>query len=526
MSSIFLKKMSFRVVTVLLALIMILPNYGMVRVSALYSESPSQKGRLSANSYTEFGEIPDVVLNDGVYRIRNAGTGAYLSTYKISAKSVGKMFLSTFTPSDDGQCFFIDVTEDGRCRITPQDDGGEYCFCWNLGTVRGCLLTKVRVSEASETSLFDISKLAGGLFTIAPSGGDNPLAVIAAGAQTTEYKHTYASIADYSAGNSMQMWIFEPVPTERITSAYKSTTVKLYSTGVFYVRKYPFNLTTDDIEWVSGNEEIIMVGKGGVWCALGEGKTTVTASVDGASVTFGVEVTPKNAFTWYSQNNIYTSDWDGTILENVYFSSGGVKRRFAVDSKSGTYCSNWIDSGCALCSVAMVLHNLGATLTNGYDLRSGQNGNLPADPYTVALANTGNTGITKENDVMSGNPTYMSWGQVTGRFNLDGEAIAFRRVYGPTRALLKSLLETHPQGVIVELSTPIKSHYVVFTECINPKETDPTRYRFKVYDAAGYFPENGDCIEFEQSTAYTYEGYRYTSMRAVLIFDTVSNINN
>lgn len=482
--------------------------------------------KLSSNSYIAAADVSDVELTSGVYRIRNAGTGTYISSYKYTTKSVGKAYLAPMSVKDEGQCIFVEIQKDGSCFLIPQNDSGEYAFCWNSGTAAGCLLTKVKKAEAGDTARFDISKLANGLFTLAPAGGDNDLAVLSSSTLTTEMKHVYAAIADYSTGNNEQMWILEPVPTQRLTTAYGTTTVKLYSTGIFYVRKYPYNLTADDIQWTSTDESVIMVGKGGIYCALGEGKATITAAVDQASVSFIVEVSPEDAYTWYSQNNIFTSDWDGTILQNVYFSSGGVRRRFAVDAKKGTYYSNWIDSGCALCSVAMVLHNLGATLTNGFDLRSGQNGNLPADPYTVALANTGNVGIASESEVLYGNPTYMSWARVTKRFNVDGEAVSFRRVFTPSRAMIKSLLEEHPQGVIVELARPGKSHYVVFSKCINPEETTSSKIRFKVFDAAGYYPENGDGVDFEKSTAYIYEGYRYTSIRSVLIFDVVSNVNN
>lgn len=464
-------------------------------------------------------------LTDGVYRIKNLDTGLYLETYKYSAKGKEKLCASELDVKNEGQCFYVRRAENGAWILSAQNENGEYSLSWQEGTDVGDYIVKTQKAADDKYTYFDISRLDGGAFTIAPTGGDNYTAVLATVNEQTYYSDKCVRIADLAHGDKAQMWTFESVPTEYLTTAYEKTTVKLYSTGKFYARKYPYNMVTSDIVWASSDEDIIMMGADGVWCALGEGKATVTASVGAAAVSFEVSVEDKDAFTWYSQSNMYTSDWSARELENLYFVDGGVKKRFAWDIKRSPRHSSWMDSGCALSSIAMVLNNMGAVKTTGYDLRTGQEGSLVADPYTAALANSGNYGVKSTSKVMYGNPIYMYWSSVAAKFNVDGEKVDYRRFYVSSRKKIKDLLATYPQGIIVLFKRSGRTHYVVFAECLNPEETVSSKLEFLIYDPAAYKPENGDGVAFQNTISYMYEGYRYSSIANVTVYDVESKLN-
>lgn len=476
-------------------------------------------------SASESESTGNALLRNGIYRIRNVSNGMYLSAYTGTSSFVGKAYLKNFDPSDNGQCFLI-TSENGEYRFSPMNENANYSLSWAGGTAAGSLIGSVPTAEDSLFMKFELSLLSDGNYTISHTRGDNAYGVLGVSELRTDSKDPYASFVNFLQSDMSQQWQFELVPTTRITAAYNITKVRLYTTGKFYARKYPFNMVTDDIVWTSSDDEVLMIGENGVWCALSEGEVRVTASVDNVSVSFTVKVSPDYAFTWFSQNNIFTSDWDGTILQKVFFSAGGIKRVFALDAKASPYYSNWIDSGCGLCSVAQVLHNLGATYANGYDLRSGQNGDIPADPYSVALANTGNRGALNENETINGNPTYMSWRSVLSKFYVNGEEVTSRKINYPSRETIKKLLDTHPQGLVAQLVSGSKNHYVVIGKCINPDAVFSAQFRFTLYDPAAYFPEKGDGVPFEESTSYTYEKYRYTSILSVMVVDVASNVNN
>ena len=503
------KTLTKRVLTAILAIALLLPIA--FAVSAQGQE----------DSPDPIAEIVSSELTDGVYRIRNLASGLYLETYKYNSKGKEKLCGSKLDEKNEGQCVYVRKTENGSYILAPQNESGQYSLSWKTGTAVGNYIVKTQKQEDINYTYFDISLLDNGAFTIAPAGGDNYTAVLALTDKKTYYSDNCVHIADLSQGDEAQMWVFERVPTEYLTAAYEKTKVKLYSTGKFYARKYPYNMVTSDIVWTSSDETVIMLGADGVWCALGEGVATVTASVGKASVSFEVTVVDKDAFTWYSQTNMYTSDWGARELEKVYFS----KRRFAWDMKKSPGYSSWMDSGCALSSVAMVLNNMGAVKTTGYDLRTGQRDLLLADPYTVALANSGNYGVESTSKSMSGNPIYMHWSAVASKFTVDGEKIDYRKSYTSSRKKIKDLLDKHPQGVVVLFKRSGRTHYVVFGECINPEQTVSTKLEFRIFDAAAYDREKGDGVLFKDSVSYIHEGYRYSSIANITIYDVASKFN-
>lgn len=462
----------------------------------------------------------DVELTEMVCRIKNAESGLYLDSYKYTLKTKGKSYVENYSESSLGQIFHLSPCEDGTYMIIPQNNDAEYAYVYAEDSSKDKLIKKVKVTSAGDLSKFDIVKYQDGRFVIAPANTSSIKSVLVQSDTISEYKDPYIEVNDFDPKNGKHFWIIEPIETESISVIYTQTKVRLYTTGTFYARKYPYNVFTDDIVWTSDNENVMLVGKDGTWCALAEGKAVITATLGELSESFTVNVVNKDAFTWYSQNNIYTSDWDATSLKYLYFRdpSTGYKKKFAIDSKEAGGNNCWIDEGCGNCSVAMVLNNMGAVKTAGYDFRSGQTGNLIADPYTVGLANSGAYGTENTTTTLSGNPIYMRWSYVAEQFNVDGKKVILNKVYSPSAAKIKTILAEHPEGVIVQVSTSTKNHYIVFTECLNPEERTSSKIKFLVCDSAAYSPENGDNIPFEKSTSYVYENYRYSHIKSVMFF--------
>lgn len=463
----------------------------------------------------------EVEIKEMICRIKNAGSGLYLDSYKYTLKTSGKAYVEKYSETSEGQVFHLSPCVDGTYMIIPQNDSAEYTYSYNEDPSKENKIKKTKLSSAGDLSKFDIIEYGNGRFAIAPSNSAGSKSVLVQSDSISEYNDPYVEIADFESDNPKHLWIVEPIKTEKLSVIYTKTKVRLYSSGIFYARKIPYNSFTHDIEWTSDNEDVILIGSDGSWCALSEGKAEITASVDGTSASFAVEVVDRDGFTWYSQNNVYTSDWDATQLLPLYFRdpSSGIRRKFAVDAKEPGGNSCWMDQGCGNASVAMVLNNMGAVKTTGYDFRSGQEGNLIADPYTVALANGGAFGADTSNTTLRGNPIYMRWAYVAEQFNVDGRTVKLSKVYSPSATRIKNILADHPEGVIVQLSTSTKNHYIVFTKCINPEEKTNSKLKFMVCDSAAYLPENGDNVLFEESTSYIYEGYRYRNIASVMYFE-------
>ena len=451
-------------------------------------------------------------LESGVYRIKNQDTGLYVDAYDVAYDKKGSAYLSKES-GESGQDFYVQRQPDGTYFLYPQSEDGKYA----LSSSSGDVVTKN--SEAGKTEKFDIYP-SGKTYTICPAYSGEKALALDVSDKTSRYDDTYVSMNKYHANDKGQKWIFETVLSTGLTMAYEKTTVKLYSTGNFYATVAPYNYGEHEIKWASADSSILLVSESGRYCALSEGSTLVTATCGEMIASCTVIVSNVSAFTWYSQHNIYTSDWDGSELGNIYFSSGGVRRKFAIDKYNTG--SDWINDGCYLCSVAMVLKNMGATMTSGYDFRSGQRNNLMPDPYTVALANSGNYGPTTSKAVLYGNPILVSLSNILKRFTVRGKAITSTTTGRVTAKAIKEALDMHPEGVIVYFSQPSRgrTHYIVFTRCINPEEKNPSKYRFEVSDSASYDPERGDHVPFEQCISYTAQGYRLSQARSIIAFNS------
>ena len=170
--------------------------------------------------------------------------------------------------------------------------------------------------------------------------------------------------------------------------------------------------------------------------------------------------------------------------------------------------------------MATVLKNLGARYEKGYDFRFDADGNLEADPYTVALANTNSKGLQGPSGTLYYNPVMMSLHNITSNFKLYGQPLTYKTTYGVTKAKLKEALDAHPEGVIVYMQNRHNgSHYIVVTECINPDAAKANDYKFKIYDPSGLTGPDGNNVAFEKSISYVTMRYRYSNMVSMTVIN-------
>ncbi len=311
-----------------------------------------------------------------------------------------------------------------------------------------------------------------------------------------------------SDGGEFSGWKIEEYKPDSLSLSMYSLTTKPYTsyTDLRAVMS-PSNLA-DYIEWSSSDRSVAIVDDGGKFCALTEGNTVITASFGTYSVSCEVTVSSENSYAWFSQNNVSTGGWNGEPLYNVYFRSGGVKKRFATNNS--TKSSDWLSEGCAICSIAQVLNNMGARYTNGYDFRSGIDGNVMADPYTVALANTNNRGAEGPSATLSGDPVFTSHNGIASRFNVDGKQVRVQIKYSVSKKAIKEALDKSPWGVVVCFeNSSYGKHYITFNKCLNPDAKNPNDYIFTVSDPASVNGYNADDVIFEESYSYKRLYYRF-----------------
>lgn len=186
-----------------------------------------------------------------------------------------------------------------------------------------------------------------------------------------------------------------------------------------------------------------------------------------------------NNKTWYSQTK---ANGDGSEYNNYNLSSD--------------FTSRMASDGCALTSIAMVLHNMNAQTKNKiYDSRTGYTGYMYADPYIVYMARMGYTTT----------PT-----SYTGSIKLSYDSNGVETKIGPyfnktiTRKFTTnfndavSLLDTNPQGVIVKFEQTDNSkypeHYVVLMK---------SGSSYVVYDPATSTSTSGNGVSFNSAYVHT-----------------------
>lgn len=322
----------------------------------------------------------------------------------------------------------------------------------------------------------------------------------------------------FSLSGEGYVWRIKEYRPESFTISQKEIRTKPYTVYEDLRVLVSPSFLTDLIEWDSSDRDVAIVDDIGRFCSLSEGKCVLYGSIGAFTLSCEVDVSEDNNYIWFSQKNVTDGGWNGGALYNIYFRASGVKKRFAVNK--GNKNTSWMPEGCAICSVAMVLNNMGARYTNGYDFRSGLEGNLMADPYTVALANTNNKGATSAKETLSGDPVYTVHKRIADRFNVGGAQVTVQIKYTVTKKSIKEALDKSPWGVVVCFENQAYGkHYIVFNKCINPDAKYSSQYQFLVSDPVSFERYDADNVLFEKSYSYRKLNYRFSNATIMQVWD-------
>lgn len=149
---------------------------------------------------------------------------------------------------------------------------------------------------------------------------------------------------------------------------------------------------------------------------------------------------------WFGQFVSYIGGmgdyWNSNKLDTLKITGQSRTYPFFVNN-SNTY--HWMKEGCAIASTAMILRNMGATM-RGYDFRTDFKGSMPADPFTVMLANCELDGTTMNPNTTSMNtgseePIYMYINRICERFNVSGRNISWGSVNLNETSLKKAVID-------------------------------------------------------------------------------------
>ncbi len=446
------------------------------------------------------------MIESGIYTIRNVSDSLYLNTFDIAYSPAGYAYVDKYS-GEEGENILLLRQEDGSYLLYPQSETGKYAL-YAESAQPGALMAKKE--DLTSGAYFNIYRDKDAFVLSAKDSG----LALSVSPQNMLYRKQLVAAEEYT-GADAQKWIIEPVPLSAFEVKTVAEKIRVNSVSAVYAVVTPAYMK-NFVKWSSSDESVILLDDDGTFCALSVGTATVTAEVNGMQASIEVKVVDEPAYTWYSQHLATEGGWHGGELSEVYFYAGSYKR-FIINRFNRNL--DWMDEGCAVTSVAMVLHNLGARYTDGYDFRFEADGNLEADPYTVALANTGNRGLLTSSGTLYFNPILMNLRVITKHFTLYGKELTYEQSYGVTKQKIKEALDAHPEGVIIQMQNTYNgSHYIVATQCINPTAADPNDYKFFFYDSAALKREEGDNVLFENSISYRTLRYTYSHMRSIITF--------
>lgn len=185
--------------------------------------------------------------------------------------------------------------------------------------------------------------------------------------------------------------------------------------------------------------------------------------------------------TWYSQYN--------PSIDNGEFNT------YNLDSD---FLSNLSYDGCAITSIAMMLHNMNAkTAGDITDSRTGYKGKMYADPYTVYMASKKYTSKPTEYDIVNYTSTIEANIEEYFGVNLNSTGIS-------SLDDVKPYLNTHPEGIVVKLTQTDNSqypmHYVVLMKSNNSDG-------YVVYDPGTQQTTRGNGVTFSNSYSHFTMGF-------------------
>jgi len=480
--------------------------------------SASASGLAAGRISVQTDELPEAAqkLTDGVYNIINKATGDYITAYDLKYDADGSAVLNPSNESDS-QSFLIKLRDDGNYAFYPQNDGGEYALCYARDIIEKQVLGKT--NQTTPYIEFHLTEVSDNGYLISPAFTVDSDLVLGVSSITTYLGHHYVGMQVYN-GEETQKWEFVRVGSRSLDISTDFLTVKTEGSAKLYGITQPSYLASG-IVWTSDNPEIAAVDSDGTVRGVSAGQTIIRATLGDMTVASTVSVTDLPAFAWFSQHNVKGGGWYASAVSGLYLrSASGIRKVFFVDGYNGT--ADWMDEGCKISCIAMVLRNMNAKLAKGYDLRTNQTDNLDADPFTVMLANAGSNGKELTTRRLSGSPIVAAYSNISSRFTVNGKAVE-SSISGVNRGTIKHLLDEHPEGVIVGFKNYARgtSHYLVFTECVNPEETNPNRYEFRVCDPVASDPAEGNNVLFTESYSYKKIGYRYSHMVDVQVYNVV-----
>jgi len=463
-------------------------------------------------------ELPETtqMLTDGVYNIINKATGEYINAYELKYDADGSAVLSP-SQGGDGQSFLIRLRDDGTYAFYPQNDGGEYALCYAQDIIEKQVLSKTK--QITPFIEFHLTAVSDNEYIISPAFTVDSDIVLGVSSLTTYLGHHYVGMQVYS-GDDTQKWELVRVGSQSLSISTTFATAKVGGYTKLHGITQPSYLASG-ITWSSDDPSIATVDADGRVYGVSAGQTVIRAALGELTASATVAVTDLPAFAWYSQHNVKGGGWYASAVSNLYLrSASGLRKVFFVDGYNGT--ADWMDEGCKISCIAMVLRNMDAKLATGYDVRTGKSDNLEADPFTVMLANAGSNGKDLTTRRLNGSPIVAAYGNISSRFEVDGKAVE-SSLSGVNKATIKRLLDDHPEGVIVGFKNYARgtSHYLVFTECINPDAPNPNQYEFRVCDPVASDPSEGNNVLFTESYSYKKIGYRYSHMVDIQVYNVV-----
>ena len=212
--------------------------------------------------------------------------------------------------------------------------------------------------------------------------------------------------------------------------------------------------------------------------------------------------------------------WNSEYLDTLTFSkSANTSMPFYTSKyeKLSMYEDDWMRQGCFIATMAMKLRALNYTM-KGHDYRTGCKGLLPADPFTVMLANIDINGYTlkarKANQVIdkdltnnSNEPIYVLLSNINKRFNssltkYDVSSFGAEQ----KRYALSSVLSNSKGGVVICLNRNGPGTHYMLIKSIKSSATKPEDY-FIVLDPAATDLTSAEGVPFSKGATYSASPY-------------------
>lgn len=243
----------------------------------------------------------------------------------------------------------------------------------------------------------------------------------------------------------------------------------------------------------------------------GTGKGEIARIYASTNSPFYVRVESASGYSASTNYKLYVSSSKG--LNKTWYStssSSADKGDFNTFNLDNDFLLNLAYDGCAITSIAMVLHNMNAkTVDNITDSRTGYTGKMYADPYTVYMASKKYPSKPTEYDITNYDSTMEQ--------NLeDSFGVELTTVKISSLNDAKSYLNSHPEGIIVKLKQTDNPnygmHYIVLMKSNN---TDG----YVVYDPATQQLSSGYGVPFTDSYSYKNMGFNKSEVDYIITVD-------